>query len=187
MRKILDQLKRIYDHKEIIIVIGGALFTATKFVHDYWFIPKYVEPQVREMSYKLYSDSSHVWQERYIAQMPGGFGGMMADEFGMGKDEVVDSLAQMYFSERGRDMSTTYLMDRMRYQVNFNTTVFLMCTEPYAHNGIKMRKTATKESGKYDVYYKDGFDKWWKAIYYADEDAYYYIPDNSNGQRIKCD
>jgi hypothetical protein len=187
MDKVRNIAKVVQDYWLFITIAFAGFSGLVKVVHEYYMVPVVIDPMVREISYDLYSDSSDVWRDRWVNQMPGGFGGLIAEGFGMDKSDVVDSLARMYYNEKNKDISLVYLMDRMRYQVNFNTTIFLMCTESYLHNGIKMRKTATKESGKYDVYYQDGFDKWWKAIYYADEDAYYYIPDNSNGQRIKCD
>jgi hypothetical protein len=187
MEKLISQFKKLYEHKEIIVGLCTVLFAVGKFVHDSWFIPNYVEPQVREMSYKLYADSSEVWSNRWINKMPGGFGGQMAKAFEMDKDAIPDTLAKLYQTEKGRDMTLTYLMDRMTYQSNFNTTLILMATSPYNYGGVKMRKTPEKDNGKFDAYWKDGFGKWWKAVYYADEDAYFCFPDYSNGQRIKCD
>ena len=187
MEKATKLVKIIQEYWLFITIAFAGLTGAVKFAHTYLMVPYVIEPMVRDMSYKLYSDSSDVWSANWMSKMPGGFGGNMAKEFGISKDSVVVALADIYREEQGRDMSTTYLMDRMTYQINFNSTVMLAITEPYKHNGVKMRKTATKENGKFDAYWKDDFGKWWKAVYYADEDGYFCFPDYTNGQRLKCE
>jgi hypothetical protein len=188
MDKIRNIAKVVQDYWLFITIAATAFGGLIKIVHEYYMVPVVIDPLVRNISYRLYSDSSDVWRDRWVSQMPGGHGSRMATAFDMSKDSIPIVLAQLWEDEQEKEMSITYLMDMIQYQVNFNTTIFLMATDPYNHKGINMRRTKPHpDNDRYDVYYMDGFNKWWKAIYYADEDAYYFIPDYTNGQRVKCD
>lgn len=184
----LGKILKVAAEYWLFITLGlsgvGALITG---VHNYYVMPEHVEPTVREISYRLYMDSAAVWEERRKLHATQGFRGHLSELTSVPKDQIADSIASLYAREENVYMSITYLMDQSSYQVGFNSTVFLMTTQPYQFGGVSFRKTETKENGQFDIYYKDDFNKWWKAIYYSNEDAFFFIPSYTNGERIKCD
>lgn len=173
--------------KEKIFFVITATIAATGSLVCFAMYQTYAEPIALRFVTTTVTDSLSIWNKRAKEKHPSGFRYGVSVLTDIKSSDVTDSIAVIMNNEKNVYATLTLLMDEHRYQVEFNTVVFLMCTEHFVYNGVRMRKTKAPEGELFDVYYKDQFDKWQKASYYRDTDEYYFKPNYSDGQKILCD
>lgn len=167
--------------ENLIVAIGAAALIVFNMIGVAMY-STYAEPWARELITEVNNDSLAVWTKRVKEKHPSGFRTHLSGITGLSQDVIADSIGSLYNKEENVYMSVQFLLDEHGYTKGGITTLVYMVTEPVTLNGVKFRVTANG-----GLLYKDDFDKWWKAIYFEDEGAYYFIPDYTSGQRIKCD
>jgi hypothetical protein len=175
MKRLLELINKYWG---ALLVLGGLVSTVVTFAWNFILLPQ-VDGHIDSRVLKMANDSLGIMIDQHMIQKGGGFRGALADSTGMKKEKVVGVLAKIIKEEEGR---VRKLEDEVDYQHGYNFFILKNIVDKVEHNGVTFWLPMDG-----NVYYQDMYGLVWDAKYDAYDDCYYYYPNYSNGERLKCD
>jgi len=181
----MAQVKKIADFIQNYWLLIGLFCTGLGsvigFTHNYIIMPeihKVIDNRIMIMA----NDSLADMIDDHLTEKGGGFRGTLSDSTGLSKQQVVKVLADMIGEESTIKGDVMKLQDEVDYQHGYNFFLLKNIAEKSTYNGVTYWRP-------YDgnTYYQDMYGLVWDAKYDAYDDCYYFYPNYSNGNRLKCE
>jgi len=182
---MLTNFKKIFGwingHLGALAIIGGMFWS---FVTAIWiaFALPVIDGHIDNRFMVLANDSLGGLVDSHLKTKGGGFRGQLSDTTGIPKEAIVPKLGRLLTREDSILNRISYLENELDYQIGYNFWILKQVAEKSVYNDVTFWLPPDG-----NVYYRDVYKYLWDAKYDSYDDCYYFYPNYSNGNRIKCD
>ena len=178
MKKLLDFINQYWGPLAILGTIASSVLT---FIWVVVLLPM-VDAHIDSRVLVIGRDSMPGMVHRILDEQPVGFRGLLADTTKIDKADLPGKLGHMMITEKEKEAAIEKLQGDISYQEGFNLWLLKTLYPVYVYKGVSFYVTP---KGTYK--YLDMFNRLWDANYNADYDCFFFYPDYSNGDRLKCE